>query len=262
GLTLAALLDQLTRLSARQPLCLVVEDLHWLDPSSMELLERALSRLPGRCLLLLTSREAFAPPATPTWNDVELLDLRPLSEPDMVQLVESVAGSAAGGPHLTRRISRLVASRTEGVPLYAQELARAILDGTVEAEAEVPPSLRECLVARLDRAQSAKAVAQAAAVAGRSVPRDLLQAVTELPEEELDAALSHLELAGVLQRRSLPGREGWTFHHALLRDAAYESLVRDRRRLLHARLAQALPRLDADRVATEPEVLAHHLAEA
>ncbi|MDT8330728.1 AAA family ATPase [Roseomonas gilardii] len=262
SLTLTALLDQLTRLSARQPLCLMVEDLHWLDPSSMELLERALSRLPGRCLLLLTSREAFTPPATPAWGDVELLELRPLSEPDMVQLVEAVAGSSADAPHLTRRISRLVASRTEGVPLYAQELARAILDGTVEAEAEVPPSLRECLVARLDRAQSAKAVAQAAAVAGRSVPRDLLQAVTELPKEELDAALAHLELAGVLQRRSLPGREGWTFHHALLRDAAYESLVRDRRRLLHARLAQALPRLDPDRVTAEPEVLAHHLAEA
>ena len=264
--TLAILTELLLALTDDGPLCLVFEDLHWLDPSSKELLELLARRVrEQRILLLLSARSNMAAWAISV--DGIVLRLQPLSPEHADGLLRSLFGETQVPPHLARR----VAAQTDGVPLFIEGVARTLLEqrnraGSIQAlidetELLIPASLDEALVARLDQAGLAKGVAQAASVFGRSVRRQLLAAVCDLTSDQLLKHLVVLADAGILDREAQGEREAYRFHHALLRDAAYASLVRDRRRELHVRSARALAALDPTEAAAHPEMLALHLSE-
>ncbi len=265
--TLAILTELLLDLADDGPLCLVFEDLHWLDPTSLELLESLARRIHGRpILLLLSARTSFAAPWVEAVDGI-VLRLQPLSSEHASGLLQSLFGETPVPPHLARR----VAAQTDGIPLFIEGIARTLLEQqqragsinrlTDEAEFSIPASLDEALVARLDQAGAAKSVAQAASVFGRSVHRQLLAAVCDLPADQLLEHLMVLVEGGILDREARGEREAYRFHHALLRDAAYASLVRDRRRDLHVRAARALTTLDPTEAAAYPEMLALHLTE-
>jgi class 3 adenylate cyclase/predicted ATPase len=263
---LTVLLTQVRLRTAEAPLCLVVEDLHWLDPTTRELLERMIARIvESRLLLLLTAREGFDAP----WKharDTMVLHLKALSPADVESMVQSLFGARGVAPPL----ARMIAQKTDGVPLFIEEVGRSVLlaqtdapDAAVEfSEQAIPASLHEALMARLDRSGVAKDVAQIAAVVGRTVRRDVLTAVAAMPAEALNAPLAMLIDAGVVYPETVDGVEGYSFSHALLRDAAYDSMLRDDRQLLHLRVARALQRIDPSLAAEQPELLALHLTEA
>ncbi len=263
---LMALTERLLALSDAEPLCLVVEDLHWLDPSSLEVLERVVACIGGRrVMLLLAARDTFEAP----WLShpaVSTLRLARLGAEDIAAMVRGLFERTALPAHFLDQLIR----KSDGVPLFVVELLRGLLtpDGTEvaatlpdEPEAEIPASLRDSLMARLDRAGLAKEVAQVAAVIGRSVRPDLLSAVAGRAPQELDRPLAVLVGAGVLFRDGGGSGATYTFSHALLRDAAYDSVLRDQRQSLHLRVADALPRLAPKSIEQQPELLALHLAE-
>jgi predicted ATPase len=265
-LILTALTERLLALADDEPLCLVVEDLHWLDPSSLEVLERLVARIGGqRIVLLLSARDAFEAP----WLShpaVSTLRLARLAAEDVTAMVRSLFERTSLPAHFLDQVVR----KSDGVPLYVVELLRGLLgpDGTEasvtlpdEPEADIPASLRDLLMARLDRAGLAKEVAQIAAVIGRSVRPDMLSAVAGRPADELSRPLAALVGAGVLFRDGGGPNVTYTFSHALLRDAAYDSVLRDQRQGFHLRVAEALPRLDPKSVEQQPELLALHLSE-
>ncbi len=268
--TLSVLARQMCVRAESRPLCVVVEDLHWLDPTSLELVARlteAAARLP--LLLLATAREGFEAPwlAEP---HVTTLRLERLGADDVAGMVTSLFAGQEPPPH----VAKLIARRTDGIPLFVEEVARSLLQAQEaggalpdpaaldEPDGAIPASLHEALMARLDRSGAAKQVAQVAAVVGRTVRRRVLAAVAQLPAAEMEEALRGLTEAGVLFRDDAAGAEAYTFGHALMRDAAYDTLLRDHRRLLHLTVARALPELDADAIASQPEALAFHLTEA
>ena len=250
-----------------RPLIVVVDDLHWLDPTSRELLERAVRAVAGHtALLLLTTRPGFEAP----WlkDSATLLPLGRLPGEAVSKMVQSLFGTLVAPQQLAGAIAR----RTDGVPLHIEAVARSLLqlptlpeldeDQLEIADLAIPASLHESLMARLDRSGRAKEIAQVAAVAGRSVRRDVLTEAVRLPNAEVEQALATLVEADLLFPESSSGGEVYTFTHALLRDAAYDSLLRDDRQALHQRVARALQALDPHTVQQQPEVLAHHLTEA
>ncbi len=264
---LATLADRVLMYGGGLPLCIVVEDLHWLDPSSLELLQRVAARLDDRPVMLLVSaRDTFeapwlAPPAVST------LRLARLAAEDVTAMVQSVFEHADLPPHVLAQIVR----KSDGVPLFVVELLRGVLrpggaagGGTLvdEPAAEIPASLQDSLMARLDRAGLAKEVAQVAAVIGRSVRPGTLAAVAGRSATDLEAPLAALVGAGVLFRDGGGPALSYTFSHALLRDAAYNSLLRDQRQALHGRVAAALCGEESRMVEQQPELLALHLTEA
>ena len=266
--TIAVLIDQLLARAALQPVCLVIEDLHWLDPTSRQLLEAVLERIgESPILLLLTARNEFQAHwmAAPT---TMRLRLERLSDGDVGVMLYDLFGERSVSPTLMRQILL----KTDGVPLFVEEVARTLLDRQeragaddelrAEGDAPIPDSLHASLMARLDRAGRAKELAQIAAVVGRSVRRDVLAAAYGAPAAALDAPLDHLVQIGVLERGAGHGVESYTFGHALLRDAAYDTLLREHRRSLHERVARALQSVDPAGVVRNPEVLALHLSEA
>lgn len=263
--TVAVMVEQLFAVAERRPVCVVVEDLHWIDPTTEELLRVLVGRLRGRRLLLLmTTRPDFAR----DWLDAGgllRLDLRRLPPEQAGAMLHDLLRDA---PITRDQLDRIVA-RAGGVPLFLEEIARHLrdrpaglgegLDGM--ATDQIPASLDASLMARLDRSGPAKGLAQAAAVIGQSVRRDVLAFVHPTPPEALSAQLARLIEAGVLTQEQRRGAEIYSFTHALLRDAAYASLVRTRRRELHKAAAWALLALDADAVQQAPEVIAAHLTE-
>jgi class 3 adenylate cyclase/predicted ATPase len=269
-LILSTLTDLLLALSEAAPLCAIVEDLHWLDPSSLEVLERLAARIEGRRVMLLVSaRDGFEAP----WLSrapVATLRLARLTPKDIAEIVRGIVDYSA----LPAALVEEVVLKSDGVPLFAVELLRAVLnpDGSPisalpphvlpdEPSTAIPALLRDSLMARLDRAGFAKEVAQFAAVLGRSVRSDLLAEVSGRPKPELEEALAALVKAGVLRLDRIEQQETYTFTHALLRDVAFDSVLRDQRRSMHLRVAEALPRHDSDLVAQRPELLALHLSE-
>jgi predicted ATPase len=253
ALTLDALATGVACNARIRPLVLLVEDAHWLDPTTLEFVERVIAEAPShRLLVLLTAREEFSVPAGGAWAAITTLELRGLPEADATRLFAEVCGGAA-----SPQIGRDLAARTGGIPLFVEEFASAVeKDGECEA-ISIPATLHECLAARLDRAGPAKAVAQAAAVLGQErVSPTPLAIVAGLSEPAVADALIRLEAAGVLKRGDDLAREGWSFRHALLRETAYDGLLRTRRRVLHGRAADALAG------EAEPAILAHHLSEA
>ena len=265
--TVAVIVEQLLAIAQAQPVCLVVEDLHWLDPTSRELLDAVLGRLAqARLFVVLTAREGMGP----DWTErpgLTVLRLERLSRAEVAAMLEDLFGEAAAA----RRLLDRVVHRTDGVPLFVEEVARVLLDRQAESgngaslnggeSALIPASLHESLVARLDRSGAAKNLAQVAAVAGRSVRRDVLARACEASAESLEEPLSALVETGILERHTRLGGEIFSFSHALVRDAAYDSLLRDRRRDLHRRIGRALQAIDPAGVARDPEMLALHLTE-
>ncbi|HXU52214.1 MAG TPA: adenylate/guanylate cyclase domain-containing protein [Casimicrobiaceae bacterium] len=256
----AMLMRALDAFAARGPMLLVIEDLHWIDPTSDELvgvlLER-LARMP--ILLVLTARPEYRP----SWRDVPRLvhiDLSPLSRSDAVAMIGLVCGPRS----MPEAVVAEIADKTDGMPLFIEDLTRDVLESadarawSQDAPLAIPSTLRDSLTSRLDRLGSAKGVAEAASVIGRVVSSELLGKVTDLPEDRLRDALQRLVEAGLFVA-SRPGvAPGYAFKHALVRDAAYAGLLRKTRAALHARVAGALVAGFPDTVESQPEMLARH----
>jgi predicted ATPase/class 3 adenylate cyclase len=268
--TLGALVEQIARLAAHQPVLAVWEDVHWADPTSLELLGLSIDRLQGLPVLgVITFRPEFTPP----WRGhthVTGLALNRLSRRRCGTLV---AGLTAGKA-LPDVVLEQIAAKSDGMPLFAEELTKVVLesgmlreeddryelDGALPALA-IPATLQDSLMARLDRLTPAKEVAQVAAVIGREFSHELLAAIVPRVEE-LDEALHQLLAAELVFRRGVTPQVTYSFKHALVRDAAYASLLKSRRRQLHARIAEVLEENFAQAAETEPDVLANHWAEA
>jgi predicted ATPase len=266
--TFVVLLRQLEGLARQRPVLMLFEDVHWMDPSSRELLDLIVERvvrLP--VLLLVTFRPEFQPP----WSGqahVTVLVLNRLDRREGAVLVRRVVGAKA----LTDDVVTEIVERTDGVPLFVEELTKAMLEGGSVATAlsragatppNVPAMLHASLMARLDRLGSAaREVAQVGAALGREFSYELLAAVAQRNPAELDAALDQLVVAGLAFRRGAPPQATFLFKHALVQDAAYGTLLRGKRQELHRRVADALEKQWPETAETEPELLAQHCAQA
>lgn len=257
--TLDALVAWLLRMAEVQPLLLFVEDLHWCDPSSLECLGRLMEQLAtSRLLMVLTARPEFrAPWAHPrSWTPIALSRLRRRQARELVVAVEAALA-------LPEEAVAKIVERGDGVALYLEELTRAALDsGHAGAPFTIPATLQDSLMARLDRLSSAKEVAQLGAVIGREFPYRLLEGISELDGSALREGLERLVNANVVLRRGSPPEAIYTFRHALIHETAYESLLRRRRREVHARVAEVLAERFPERAESEPEELGRHHAEA
>ena len=267
--SLEALVETLLAPSRHTPTCVLVEDLHWLDPSTLELLSRMAVRLrETMVLLLLTSRPNFDAPWLHDQSVTKLVVGR-LRPEDMQAMIRDLMGTLAIPAALMARIIE----RTDGIPLFLQEILRSVrlaalgrpdlAMGEYGSETEIPASLQESLMARLDRAGSAKIVAQAASAIGRSASRQVLAAIVDMDDAELEDCVAKLIDGGILvSERPGAAADTLVFSHALVRDIAYDSLLRNRRRALHERIVAALERLDPDLARDQPATMAQHLSEA
>jgi class 3 adenylate cyclase/tetratricopeptide (TPR) repeat protein len=266
-----ALFRHLAGLGRHGPVLIVYEDVHWIDPSSREFLDLAVERVKHLpVLLLVTFRPEFHPPWTGQ-SHATTLTLSRLDQRAGTALVEGVAGSKA----LPGTLVEEIVARTDGVPLFIEELTKTVLesgllrrqDGRYVVDGVLPPlaiptTLHASLMARLDRLSPVKEVAQIGAAIGREFPYQLLSAVARRPDGELQHALDQLVGAGLMFRRGTPPQATYLFKHALVQDAAYSTLLRERRRDLHARIARAIEVDLADIVQKQPELLAHHCTQA
>jgi class 3 adenylate cyclase/tetratricopeptide (TPR) repeat protein len=267
--TLGLLRDFLLAPAADQPLCILVEDAHWIDPTTQELLSLLIDRLGDRrVLLLITHRPEFIPPWG-TCAHLTQLAMNRLSARACAGLV----GDLARGKALPEEVLRQIVAKADGVPLFVEELTKAVLEsGLLREDTEawrldgplpllaIPSSLHDSFMARLDRMAPVKDVAQVGAAIGREFSARLLAPVLDINEATLGAALIRLVDAGLLVSR---GGDVYAFKHALTRDAAYASLLRSRRQICHQRIATALEEFDDGFVrATEPELLAYHYQQA
>jgi len=257
--TLDVLVGQIERLASIQPVLLVFEDAHWADPSSLEWLGLVLGRMSGlRLMLVVTFRPEFAPPWN-GWRGVTGIDLGRMSESETNAMIDRLAGGRALPP----KVRRDIVDRADGIPLFVQEMTRAVLEAEDGSSRDVvPATLQASLLARLDRLGEAKEVAQLGAAIGREFPHDLLASVAAKPVGELDRSLDRLVTAGLLFRQHPPPHATYLFNHALVQDAAYGTLLREARRAIHARIVDALEGRFADIVSNQPELLARHCTEA
>ena len=265
--TLYALLERLRRLADQSPLLMLFEDAHWVDPTSMEFLDLLADYIRDIPILaIITSRSA---PAY-AWADLqhvsamrlERLD-RPLSATMVRQLLER--------KRLPAKLVEEIVVRTDGVPLFIEELTRALAGaprprrraaGTDMGRSEIPTTLQDSLMARLDQLGPARDVAQMGAVIGREFGSDLLAAISTLSADALRDALAALTSSAIVFDRGEPPGTTFVFRHALTQDAAYASLLRTRRQKLHELIAETLERSYPERVRVEPEVVAHHYTQA
>jgi predicted ATPase len=270
--TLEALMQRLEHLSRRCPVLLVFEDAHWIDPTSLELLQLIVDRVQHLpVLLLLTFRPEFNPP----WigqPHVTVLALGRLNRRDTVSLISAVADNRGLAPEIVEEITE----RTDGVPLFIEELTKAVvetgadagerspvLSGTTSVTLAVPATLQASLMARLDRLGfSTKEVAQIGAAIGREFSYELLCGVAQRSEAEIRNALDRLLAAGLIYQRGTAPQSLHIFKHALVQDAAYGTLLRRPRQELHARIAALLEQPFPEIAQAQPEVLARHCTEA
>jgi class 3 adenylate cyclase/predicted ATPase len=268
--TLAALGVQLETLARSSPVFMIVEDAHWGDPTSLEAFGRMVDRIATlRVLLIVTFRPEFEPP----WvrqPHVTALALNRLGHREIDTMIDRVIGNKL----LPANIRKDIIEHTDGIPLFVEEMTKAVLEAGGKLEAmqtaaavpsptlAVPASLHASLMARLDRLGPAKEVAQIGAAIGREFSHVLLAAVMRKPEAELGSELDRLIRAGLLFRKGVPPHATYLFKHVLVQDAAYGTLLRQPRRVLHARIADALERQFADIAEGQPEVLARHCTEA
>src|SRR5580698_3642994 len=256
--TIALLVDEIVRLGETDPVLLVLEDAHWVDATTLELMMQLTDSIGGaRLLAVVTARPNFAPPWQ-TRPHSTLLTLGRLGRADCARLVASVAASE----NLSAATVAAILDKTDGIPLFAEELTRSMVESAGEAAATVPATLKDSLMARLDRLGAAREVAQIAAVVGRQFPFAILDAVVPRGGAALEAALTDLVAAGILLPEGRGLERGFSFKHALLRDATYDSLLLTRRREWHERTARAVEERFPELAASEPEVLAYHFAEA
>src|SRR5277367_1302725 len=276
--TMALLAAWELALAEAQPLVMVVEDLHWSDPSSLELLGRLIAQSPtARVLLVGTARPEFVAPWPERFN-LTAIKLARLTKRQARTVIERVAtavkDAAPSAPEVERDGARATAlsdaalsnamidaivARADGIPLYLEELTRTILEpGVARQVEEIPATLADSLMARLDRLSGAKEVAQRASVLGREFSYPLLAAVVGLEEAALRHGLARLDEAEILFVRGEPPQSSYTFKHALVQEAAYESLLKRTRRQLHGRVFEVLLAQFPDRASAEPEVMARH----
>jgi TolB-like protein/DNA-binding winged helix-turn-helix (wHTH) protein/predicted ATPase len=267
---LEAFCRQLEGLSRQRPVLVILEDAHWIDPTSRELLDIIVERARNlNMLVVVTYRSEFQPPWTGQPR-VTTLVLSRLDRPERMALAMQVAGKP-----LPDAVIEQIADRTDGVPLFVEELTKSVLEsGLLRLDADryvidrplpelaIPSSLYASLLARLDRSASANLVAQIGASIGREFSHELLRVVCDLPEDELKRALAQLIASELVFQRGMPPAAVYSFKHALVRDAAYGSLLHGSRRQWHARIGQALEAQSRDLMETQPEVLAWHYTEA
>ena len=268
--TLEALIAQIEALTRSAPVLMIFEDAHWTDPTSLEVFGRAVDRIRTlRVLLIVTYRPEFEPP----WigrPHVTALTINRWAERDIDAMIDGVVGNK----HLPASVRQDIIERSDGIPLFVEEMTKAVLEAANEGTAErvvavipspsvaVPASLHASLMARLDRLGPAKELAQIGAAIGREFSHGLMAAVAGKPEAEVQPALDRLVAAGLLFRQGSPPHATYLFKHALVQDAAYGTLLRGPRQELHARIAAATETGMPERVEREPELLAYHYAEA
>jgi predicted ATPase len=255
--TLEALVRQLEGLARQQSVLVVFEDAHWVDPTSRELLDLVVDRVRSLpVLLIVTLRPQFRVPWTGQLQ-VTMLPLNRLDRRDRTSLVEQIAG----GKSLATEVIDQIADRTDGVPLFVEELTKSVLESGVPAVG-IPTTLHDSLMARLDRLSSVRRVAQIGAAIGREFSYPLLRTVSGLPEEELRSALDRLVDSELVFQHGMPPDAVYRFKHALVQDVAHGSVLRSSRRQLHAQIAQALETHLPDLMDSQPELFAQHYAEA
>jgi len=268
--TLEALVSQIEALTRQSPVLMIFEDAHWTDPTSLEAFGRTVDRIASlRVLLIVTFRPEFEAP----WigrRHVTALTLNRLAQCDIDAMIDWVAGNKL----LPASVRQDIIERTDGIPLFVEEMTKAVLQADGESEARrtvaaipspalaVPASLHASLMARLDRLGPAKEVAQIGAAIGREFSHALLASTARKPEAELGSALDRLIATGLLFRQGAPPHATYLFKHALVQGAAYGTLLREPRRTLHARIAETLESQFAEIAENQPELLARHCTEA
>ena len=269
--TLRTLVDLTEAAARRQPSVMLFEDAHWADPTTLEVLDLLIDRVKTVPLLVvLTHRPEFQS----RWSEqghVGALNLSKLTRTQSAAMVSALAGGKA----LPAALLEQILTRTDGVPLFVEELTKSILElgelkeagdhyeyaGSARA-VTIPATLRDSLMARLDRFMPVKEIAQIGAAIGREFSYELIAAVAPMPQAQLDDSLARLSESGLAFRRGTPPDAVYTFKHALVQDAAYDSLLKSRRQELHAKIARVIEARFPNIKTTEPEVLAHHLTAA
>jgi class 3 adenylate cyclase/tetratricopeptide (TPR) repeat protein len=266
--TLKALVGRFFSLSKNEPLIVIVEDAHWIDPTTKELLDLLLANIARKPVLVVVT---YRPEYRPHWSGLPnalTLPVVHLQRADVAQMIDKMLD----GKSLAKDVVEQITKKTDGVPLFVEELTKTIVEGgqIIEtddsyvlrgsvAELALPTTIRDSLMARLDAAASVREVAQVGACIGRTFTRDVLAAVLELDERAINNTLQQLEAAELVFPIS-DSKNSYSFKHALVRDAAYDSLLKSRRKQFHARIAEVLVgSLEAE---AAPEVLAHHYMEA
>lgn len=269
--TLGILAEMVEGLASRRPVLMVFEDVHWVDPTTLELLDLLVERIPANSVLaLFTHRPEF----TPTWigeAHVTSIALSKLGPENCTSLISSVTGDRS----LPDDVLREIVEKTDGVPLFVEELTKTVIEsGMLRSEAgsylldqpltalAIPATLQDSLMARLDRLASVKDIAQIGAVIGREFGHELLEAVAELDHSTLAEGLAKLTEAGLVFRRGTPPQASYLFKHALIQDTAYASLLKSRRQQLHAKIASVLESRFRALIDSQPELAAHHLDQA
>ena len=268
--TLEALVSQLEALTRSNPVLMIFEDAHWSDPTSLEMFSRTVDRMRTlRVLLIVTFRPEFDPP----WVGrpyVTALTINRLAEREVGAMIDRLVGNKL----IPASIRQDIIERTDGIPLFIEEMTKAVLEADSQHAAEraiaavpspalaVPASLHASLMARLDRLGPARKVAQVGAAIGREFSHALLAAVVRKPEVELGSALDRLVASGLLFRLGVPPYATYLFKHALVQDAAYGTLLRERRRELHARITETLESQFTEIAESQPELLARHCTAA
>jgi predicted ATPase len=269
--TLLAQLAQVEGLAAQQPVLMVCEDVQWSDATTRESLDLLIDRVPTlRILVIITFRPEFSPP----WAGrphVTLLNLSRLLPERRAEMVTHVTGGKA----LPKEITDQIVDRTDGMPLFIEELTKSVVEGGLLTDAgdryamvgplgpvAIPTTLHASLLARLDRLAPTRELAQIGAALGRQFSHELISAVAQMPQHEVDGALMQLVRAELIFLHGTPPDAEYTFKHALVQDATYGTLLRSRRQQIHSRIAATLECKFPEIVAAQPEVLARHCAEA
>ena len=268
--TVVALVNHFLGLAREMPLVIAFEDLHWIDPTSREVIDLLVDRVQNRpILVIITARSEFQP----SWSahsHITTLVLSRLSRQLRTTLVERVAGR-----ELPKEVVEEIIVKTDGVPLFLEELTKTVLESDLLTERHgryvlsgpwrqlaIPATLTDSLMARLDRMGPFKRIAQIGATIGREFSYEILHAVANTPAEQIVAALNHLEEAGLIMRRGHPPGALYSFKHVMIQNAAHASLLHSERRKLHSRIAQVLSEMYPEKTEREPELLAHHLTES
>lgn len=269
--TIEALTDVCLALAKRQPVLIVIEDLHWMDASTLDAISYFLDHIRDHPLLiLLTCRPEFISP----WGDqphLQFLQLNSLVQQDIQLIVEQTAQEKS----LPKEVVQQIVQKTDGIPLFVEELTKTVLEADFNDDAShtksgnetgvslaIPTTLHDSLIERLDRLSGVKEVAQLCATVGREFDYELLEEISQWNQATLRNGLGQLVEVGLLYQEGTPPFSGYQFKHALIQDAAYQSLVKIRRQSYHQRIADTLESRDVDQVSTRPELLAHHFTEA
>jgi hypothetical protein len=267
--TLQALVSQAEGLALRHPVLMVFEDVHWSDATTRDLLDLLVERVPKRRLLVVVT---YRPEFSQTWvghPQVTLMTLSRLLPRQRAEMISQITGGKA----LPRKVTAQIVERTDGVPLFVEELTKAVIESGIVVDAgdhytipsgvpilAIPTSLHGSLLARLDRLAPTREVAQIAAALGRTFSHELISAVAAMPQKALDDALAQLVDAELIFGRGAPPHAEYTFKHALVQDAAYETLLRSARQQLHGRIAATLENRFSEIVEAQPQLIARHCA--